>query len=435
MGEPAQTSFFDQEEHHMKNKILSSILLLIFSAPSVFADYMITQQTTMQQGMTQESTVYAKGVRERRQSRVIYSDPKQNEAMAKMMPNLIEISQCDLKRNVTLSEAKKAYYIDYYEPPTATPTTKPQPAGKVVIKGTMTTSSVVTDSGKKQTMFGLPARWLKWVTTMETSADSCDGAMNTRMEQEGWFVQLRLESESCQVPASPVERRTGGCRPKMIVKSAQNPGFLLEGETRSYMDGKLVGTSNIKTTALSKATLDQALFEIPKGWTEVNDRQALMPSMSDMMRDAQTGTPQSPGLPSVMADKAVAINPISGSGASKVNEGSIQSYIMQKLSAAGIAGMPSTAGGGSAQNSISVEIKKVKESGASKIGGIFGKVTGTDASKIGDSEAEITVTVYGKDGKTVVATADGKQKVKGKADDAVKAALDQVLPGLIEKMK
>lgn len=420
----------------MKNRILSTLLLLVFAAPSVFADYMITQQVTMQQGMTQESTVYSKGVRERRQSRMISSDPQQAAAMAKMMPNLIEISQCDLKRNVTLSEAKKAYYIDYYEPPTPTTTTKPQPSGKIVIKGTMTTSSVVTDSGKKQMMFGLQARWLKWTTTMETSADSCDGAMNTRMEQEGWFVQLRLDDQSCQMPASPVERRIGGCRPKMIVKSAQNPGFLLEGETRTYMDGKLVGTSNIKTTALSKATLDQALFEIPKGWTEVNDRQALMPSVSDMMREATAasgGTP-STTVTKTAATKTVAISPFSGSGAAKVDQASIQSYIMQKLSAEGMMGMPAS-GGGSASNVIGIEIKKVKESGASKIGGIFGKVTGTDASKIGDSEAEIIVTLYAADGTTVVASADAKQKVKGKADDAVKAALDQALPGLLEKIK
>ena len=78
----------------------------------------------------------------------------------------------------------------------------------------------------------------------------------------------------------------------------------------------------------------------------------------------------------------------------------------------------------------------VKESGASKIGGLFGKVTGSeDAAKLGDSEAEIVVTVFGKDGKTAVASSPASAKVKGKPTDAVKAAIDQVLSGLLARIK
>ena len=63
-------------------------------------------------------------------------------------------------------------------------------------------------------------------------------------------------------------------------------------------------------------------------------------------------------------------------------------------------------------------------------------MTGTDdASKIGDSEAEIVITIYGNDGKTVVASMTATEKVKGKANDAVKAAIDRILGGLLEKIK
>jgi hypothetical protein len=63
-------------------------------------------------------------------------------------------------------------------------------------------------------------------------------------------------------------------------------------------------------------------------------------------------------------------------------------------------------------------------------------VTGNDdAAKIGESEAEIVITVYGKDGKTVVASAAASEKVKGKSNDAVKAAIDKIIGGLLEKIQ
>ena len=58
-----------------------------------------------------------------------------------------------------------------------------------------------------------------------------------------------------------------------------------------------------------------------------------------------------------------------------------------------------------------------------------------DAAKIGESEAEIVITIYGKDGKTAVASASASEKVKGKGNDAVKAAIDKVIGGLLEKIK
>ena len=91
---------------------------------------------------------------------------------------------------------------------------------------------------------------------------------------------------------------------------------------------------------------------------------------------------------------------------------------------------------GAYANVVGVEIKSVKESGASKIGGLFGKVTGTeDAAKLGKSEAEIVVTLYEGDGKTIIASGTAKEKVDGKVDDAVKAAIDKIIGSLLAKIK
>lgn len=137
--------------------------------------------------------------------------------------------------------------------------------------------------------------------------------------------------------------------------------------------------------------------------------------------------------------KMVAIDFLTGN-TSKLDQSSIQNYIASKVSETGMAGMPINSaaeiGGGAYSNVISVEIKKIKESSGAKIGGLFGKVTGADdAVKLGDTEAEIVVNIYGKDGKTVAATDSASVKVKGKGDDAVRAAIDKIIGGLLDKIR
>lgn len=422
-------------------RMISAFLMLVFGIFPAFADYKLTQQRSgVSDKMIQEFTIYAKGVRTRSEQRMIMEGmpPQAAAMMAKNSPNFINLQQCDLKQDVTLSEPKKSYFIDYYDWSTRPPEVqKRRPNQKVTIKGTMTISSVVTDSGKRQQMFGLTAKWLKVIRTFESSADSCDGKKSYRFEEEGWYVNLVLGSETCDMPKPPPSE--GGCRPKLIMKSMQNPGFFLEGTSSMYQDGKLVGTNNLKTSALSTATLDQSLFEIPKDWTEVDSLSELMPSFSNIMKDTSATTIVRTDDGKTKSMKTIAIDYFSGN-ASKVNQEELRNYISQKLSNAGMSGFPINSQAdlatGKYVNTIGVEIKKIKESGASKIGGLFGKVTGnSDAAKLGDSEAEIVITIYGNDGKTVVATATANEKVKGKADDAVKAGIDKVIGGLLEKIK
>lgn len=418
----------------MFRRFLATISLFAVGVLPAFADYKITQKRTVE-GMGQEYTVYTKGVRERRESKLVMAGMDAAEAamMADMMPNLIQIDQCDLKQNLSINEPKKSFFVDYYDWSTVPPEKLARrPNQKMVVKGTATMSSAVTDSGKRQQMFGMTAKWLKAVQSIETSADSCDGASNIRIEQEGWFVPLRLESERCAAP--PIQPESGGCRPKVVIKSAQDPGFLLEGTIKMYEKNKLQGTTQVETTALSLATLDQSLFEAPKGFKEVD-------SLSELMGAGAEYTDRAVTVVDGKTDKStktVAIDFFSGN-ASKLDQDKLRGYISQKLTNAGMSGRMISSqaeiSSGSFVNVIGVELKKIKESGASKIGGLFGKVTNTDAGKIGNTQAEIVVTIYGKDGKTVIASAPATVDVKGTGDDAVKAAIDQVIDGLIAKIK
>jgi hypothetical protein len=403
-----------------------------------FADYKISQKMGMGEKLTMTQTTWAKGVRDRVETKMdIDPNDPNGEMMANMMGTTAYVTQCDLRQKVTISDKKKLYFIDYDDWSGLSPEQLARrPVNKpIVIKGTSTISSIVTDSGKRQMMFGLQARWLKHVVTIVNSADSCDGKEDVGLEEEGWFVTLRLNSDNCLVPKTQGSK--GGCRPKVILKGMQNPGFFLEGTRKIYNNGKLSVTQTLETLELSKAPLDQALFEIPSGYKETDSETELMMGMGDMMdMSAKTivgGSEKASNL------KTVAIDFFSGN-ASKVNQDELRSYISSKLSSNGMSGFAVNSQAdlltGKFVNVIGVELKKIKESGAAKIGGLFGKVTGnSDAAKIGESEAEIVITIYGKDGKTVVATASANEKVKGKPDDAVKAAIDKIIGGLLQKIK
>jgi len=269
-------------------KLLLSILTIASMTTSGFADWKITQKAKISgEEVGRTTTIYQKGVRQRREEKMDLGaeaeDPQLAAMMAQMgasMPTFpTHVSQCDLKQDLFINEKNRSYFIDYYDWSSLPPAKlQRRPSQKLVIKGTMTTDTVVTDSGKRQQMFGLAARWLKVVQTIETSADSCDGPSSTRMEQEGWFVTLSLESDSCPMQSQPRQQTdaAGGCRPKLIVKRAQNPGTMITGTMRMYEGTKVSASFEIQTLELSKATLDPALFDIPNGYAEVDSQAELM---------------------------------------------------------------------------------------------------------------------------------------------------------------
>ncbi len=428
----------------MRIKLTTLFILLLLAVPA-FADWKLSQKHGPKGTPGMIQTIYVKGVRQRIEMGMDI-DPEtakvmeEAKAMGVNMPGMANsmptmISACDVKQNFMLSDPNRTFYIDYLDPD-AIPADKLARRKKVQIvrKGTLTIDSFIEDSGKRQTMFGLQARWLKFTIEMTSSADSCIERMNTKMVQEGWFVHLWLESESCPITPQPDE---GGCFPRLIVKRAASPGFLLTGTTTHYNDGKQTGITHVETVDLSKATLDQALFEIPKDYYEVDSIADLMTARAGVDAAGNTILYKDGTRPD--EKRRIAVDYFSGS-ASKLDQDSLRKFIADKVNSAGYNG---TVIGSAADltattfaNVIGVEVKKIKESGASKVGGLFGKVTGTDAlAKAGKSQAEIVVTLYAGDGKTVVSRSPANVEVSGSSTDAVKAAIDQVIGDLIGRIK
>lgn len=419
--------------------IAASTTLLMLTNPA-FADFKLKQKVTMGtggDGFSLERSIWVKGMRERTANRMEVED----EMMSQMMPQLTEIKQCDLRQTVKINERSKKYYLDpfYISDDKPLPPVSPSTKTETVKGGTVTWTYTLTDTGERRQLFGLTARKLIIKQLSETSKDSCSGEGKMSLVEEGWFVYLIPENAVCQIElprgeGKPEEK----CRDKFVMKgSYKYPGMMLEGKTTMtdlLRNDTMV--SSIETLDLSKESLDVALFEIPKGFAEVNSEQSLM---SFSMNNIAAGNIVDSSGARSSKKKAVAIDFFSGS-VSKINQNSIRQYLASKISSDSIDGVivmsQNDIASGAYGNVIGVEIKSAKESGASKIGGLFGKVTGNeDGAKVGKSEAEVVVTLYSGDGKTVIASGSAKEKADGKADDAVKAAIDRALSQITPKLK
>lgn len=433
-------------------KTIAAFLAIIMAATPIFADFKLRQQVTTGMGkdtFTQERSIWVKGARERSENKIVTDEAQ----MAAMMPVIAEVRQCDLRQTLKMNDRAKKYFIvpfarlaDAEDKPL--PSVRPSTTTETQKGGTLTSTYTLTDTGERRQMFGLNARHLIIKQTMESSKDSCGGESGTSITEDGWYVYLQPETAKCPVDL-PRNQRTErrdikpSCRDRYVTRGTpQNPGMMLEGTTTiADLIRKTEVTTSVKTLDLSKAALEMSLFEIPVGYALADSEQSLMSinygDMTGGVYSPPTGMPTTPTA-TQSNRKSVAVNFFSGQ-VSKIDQPALRQYLAQQISAAGANGVvitsPADAASGAYANVIGVEIKSVKESGAAKIGGLFGKVTGTDAAKLGKSEAEIVITLYDKSGASVVATGTAKEKVDGKADDAVRAAIDKALASILPKLK
>ena len=424
---------------------MKSCLRILFAAASlfamftgVFADVLVKQRVTMG-GMKMQSTKMIKGSRERTESKSEFDDP----AMSALYPQVATITQCDLKRKVQLSDRKRLYLIEPMQnvlEPTAKgePVIEPQPSGPTKKGGTVTMTTVGRDTGERKTMFGMQARHI--ITTMEmvSSADSCNGASQMKMEYDGWYVDFSADF-SC--PIKQVQRpdnmmqRKPDCMDRYVTKATGvgDPGFLLEGTMKMFgPDGSVQMSQTTETLELSRAPLDQAFFEIPTGYAETRDSQDLYKvSRSDYSAAAQarkdSGVGPTAGVPTagnMMGMKSVGVS-FAFAGGGEASQAEIQAYVQGKIAEKGL--MPKT---GAGDYNIKFDFRHVKESTGSKIGGMFSKATG-----MGGNAGSVTIDMVA----TLSGAGSGEAKVKNKFDgplsNAVKAAVDEALNQLLANIK
>jgi hypothetical protein len=418
--------------------IAFTFAVVIAMSTAVFADVLVKQRVTMG-GMKMQSTKMIKGSRERAETKTEFDDP----AASAMYPQVATITQCDLKRKVQLSERKKLYLVEPMQTvaeqtPRGQAVPEPQPMGPTKKGGTVTVTSDGRDTGERKTMFGMQARHIITTMEMNSSADSCNGASQMKMEYDGWYVDFSADF-SCPIrqqqrPDNMMQRKPD-CMDRYVTKASGvgDPGFLLEGTMKMFgPDGSVQMQQTTETLELTRAPLDQAFFEIPTGYAETRDSQDLYKiSRSDYSAAAQarkeSGVSPTAGVPTagnMMGMKSVGVS-FAFAGGGEASQAEIQAYVQGKIAEKGL--MPKT---GTGDYNLKFDFRQVKESTGSKIGGMFSKATG-----MGGNAGSVTIDMVA----TLSGAGSGEAKVKNKFDgplsNAVKAAVDEALKQLLGSIK
>src|ERR1700716_3007717 len=157
---------YQHQEQTMSQRKSKLLLVIVIASLFIAASFAVAQQTqtkpqadikvtykvSMPGGMQSESTTMIKGVRERSEQRMGYGMDQVN------------ITQCDLRRTIQLSDKTKKYLITPMESGgTASPAAASTPSsnGPTRRGGVITSVTTATDTGERKEMFGFTARHVK----------------------------------------------------------------------------------------------------------------------------------------------------------------------------------------------------------------------------------------------------------------------------------
>lgn len=259
----------------MKRKWATHIFALILSlvaASSASADIKMKTKNTSP-GNVSEGTIYIKGARQR-----------SNQSYGSF--EMVTLTQCDLKRTVQINDKAGTYMVTPMAPAssTTTPAAKqsavPSQPTTTQRGGVVTYISAINDTGERKKMFGFTARHIKTSMTVESSPDACNPS-RFRMETDGWYIDLDF-SFNCDMDGAPVASAPQGVRPDCkdeirFKKSGTGKlGYPVLLTTTIYLDGGQTSTSTTEVVELTTTPLEASLFEVPAGYTEAKDYQALM---------------------------------------------------------------------------------------------------------------------------------------------------------------
>lgn len=378
------------------------------SAAPAKTDLKITYRTTTS-GQAMEQTTMLKGARERSEMKIGYGR------------DIINVTQCDLKRTIQISDSARKYVITPMETADATPrpataggTSEPSRRGGVV-----TYTSTAVDTGERKEMFGFQARHIKTTLAIESSPDACN-PIKQRMETDGWYIDLSF-GLNCDVGHSPIgmpSARTGGCRDTVRFnrQGAARTGYALQETTTSYgPDGRVAFSSTKEVVELSREPLDAALFDIPAGYVEAAGSQELyaMPSMADMTAQMAKGqspadddrtSPASSNNAKAPGSIRVGVVQINNKTDRSISQDSLRGRLLAEIHEKGVEAVPLNAI--SAREAeveakakqcdfiLYTDVTALKTSAAKKVGGFLGRATGIGSGGVDKTEAKIEFQLF-----------------------------------------
>ena len=285
----------------LKNRMLRiaiSIGFLLTTTGIASADTKVKSRQTSG-GQTYENTSYIKGKRQRSET---------NNGQ------MVVLQQCDLRRNVQIMPAAKAYVVQSYDEPTTSTAANTTSQPSATKKGGVVTSTVTTrDTGERKQMFGYTARHIVTTMVMTSSPDACS-PVNNKMEIDGWYIDaaFALDCDSAQAYKSYRPQTGGGCQDRYETKQVglAKKGFPAWEKTTMFGPNGAESFSTVnEVIELSQATLDQSLFELPEGYREVKDFASAFSSPSTPTSNDSEPSSNVPASPATQPNNAPSTQP------------------------------------------------------------------------------------------------------------------------------
>ena len=343
-------------------------------------------------GQTYENTSYIKGKRQRSET---------NNGQ------MVVIQQCDLRRNIQIMPAAKAYMIQPYDEPSTTTPTNPgatSPAAPSTKGGVVTSIVTTKDTGERKQMFGYTARHIITTMEMKSSPDACSN-VNNKMEIDGWYIDaaFALDCDSNRAYTAHMPHAGGGCRDRYETKTIglAKKGFpVWEKTTMIGPNGMDSFSTTNEVIEFSQATLDPSLFDVPEGYREVQDFASAFASAYATPATPSTvpsapSTPSAPTITNAVNPKRAGVirlgvatvktgNVAEGMNASELAQ-AVRNSLLEQLKGTNIEAVPIEAAGAAIQaEAQQKECDYVVYANVShkKGGGGFGSMLGNSASSI-----------------------------------------------------
>jgi hypothetical protein len=405
--------------------IVSALVLLVISPAALLAqrtrnrpattapaqtparsDLKITYRTTSS-GQSMETTTMLKGARERTEMKLGYGR------------DIINVTQCDLKRTLQISDSARKYVITPMETGNSSVNTATSPSNTSAPSqrgGVITYTTTAVDTGERKEMFGFQARHIKKTMVMESSPDACS-PVKMRMETDGWYIDfsfgLNCEVGRQQTMGGPPS--SGGCHDNIRFnqQGAARTGYALVETTTSYgPDGSVAFTSTKEVVELSREPLDAALFDVPAGYLETKNAQELygIPSMAAMTSQNSKGQPREDDLDKALIPETAKAPGVVRVGVVQINNrtdraisaNSLRDRLIGNLEGTGIEAIALNAiapGEAEAEAKakqcdfiLYTDVTALKTSAAKKLGGMFGRAAGVGG--IDKTEAKVEFKLF-----------------------------------------